>query len=310
MPAGTRRARFGLAALAAIACAALLPAAADAATIVVHPGPGAIGKALDQASAGDTIRIHHGRYPEQLTITKRVRIVAAAHERRPVVGPPCNQALDAIAVRHNGVVLRGLKVVGGDGDFNPSPAEVDFHYVDTGRVANMVLIDSCGAEYGVNVYRSGAIQIVNSRARGFDDAGFYVGTIVDTNGDPLRVRNNESHGNNRGVIVEDSDATIPAIDIRVTQNNTHDNFIPPGEGSPSGIFLHNSDGVLISGNTADDNGDASEGYGIHLDANSDSNTLTGNSAHGNLTFDLFNEGLNNCGAGNSFGTASGSLVPC
>jgi parallel beta-helix repeat protein len=290
-------------ALAAALVALVLPVAADAATIEVHPGQNVIHKAMALASPGDTIRIHHGNYPEPFTISKRLRMVAAQGERRPVIDGGCDTRF-TIAVRHNGVVLKGLRVVGADEGFGPVPSEVDFHFNATGRAENLVVVDTCDAEYGINVFDTGGVQIVGNRARGFSDAGVYIGGIESTPGDPLRVRTNETHGNNRGIIIEDS---LAAPDIRVTANDAHDNVIA-GEGTPSGMFLHRSDGIFIAGNVLDDNGD----YGVHLDPDSGSNVLSGNSAGGNGIADLFNEGTGNCfGNPNSFGTTLGTpLVAC
>jgi parallel beta-helix repeat protein len=276
------------------------PSIAGADTIQVFPGPNAIGNALNSANPGDTIRIHHGHYLEHFTINKRVRLVAATGEHRPVIDGGC-ATRDTIAVRHAGVVLKGLRVVGADTGFGTVPAEVDFHGVTAGRVDDLVLIDTCDAEYGVNVYQSGAIQVVDSRARGFEDAGVYIGGISSTPS-ALRVRHNETNGNNRGIIVEDADV---ATDIRVTDNVSHDNDIPPGEGLPSGIFLHNGDGVLIAGNTANDNAD----YGVWLDANSSNNVLNGNTATGNGLKSFQDDGTSNCGSGNTF-PGGDALLPC
>jgi hypothetical protein len=58
--------------------------------------------------------------------------------------------------------------------------------------------------------------------------------------------------------------------------------------------------VLFRANTLNGNGDGSEGYGVHLDPNSDNNHLVDNVAKQNETRNLFNEGSGNCGSGNSF----------
>ena len=78
-------------------------------------------------------------------------------------------------------------------------------------------------------------------------------------------------------------------------NDLHDNTIG-GEGTPSGIFVRNSDGTLIRKNKTDDNGV----YGIHLDSGSDNTLLIGNTSKGNETANFFDEGVGNCGSGNSF----------
>jgi nitrous oxidase accessory protein NosD len=116
------------------------------------------------------------------------------------------------------------------------------------------------------------------------------------------VRGNELFGNNRGIIVED---TVASADVRVSSNDSHANNIPPGEGTPAGIFVHNSDGVRFAHNRLNRNGDGDVGYGIHLDANSDDNRLFDNVARHNETRDRVDEGTGNCGSHNSF-----AIEPC
>jgi parallel beta-helix repeat protein len=261
-------------------------------TIEVFPGPDAINNAMSQANAGDTLRLHRGRYHEALTINKAIHIVGAPG-RRPVIDAGCG-ARDAVAVRTEGVLLRHLKVVGADSGFGVSPAEVDFSGLGQGRAVNLVLRDSCDAEYGINVLASQRIDLVGNRAVGFTDAGFYIGQISTTGSGVLRVRHNAASHNNRGAIVEDSSGG----QIEVTQNSFHDNDIP-GEDKPTGIFLHGSTGVLIASNDVRRNGR----YGIWLDLNSDHNTLNDNVSRNNgnpiRNFKDDNH-VGNCGSQNSF----------
>jgi parallel beta-helix repeat protein len=259
--------------------------------IYVHPGPGAIAKAIARAKQGQTIRIRRGRYHEALVIDKPVRLIAAGRVR-PVIDGDCGTRF-TIAVSSPGVILRRLKVVGADEDHGPFPAEVDFRGVSSGRAQGLVVRDTCDAEYGINVYDTGPVQILANQARGgFSDAGIYIGGITDTGLGTLRVKGNLSYGNNRGVIVED---TLASTDVRVTSNQLFDNAIPPGEGEPSGLFLHRSDGILIFGNGVYDNG----ALGIDLDGESDHNLLIENVLSGNPTNYRDLSGDHNCGSGNS-----------
>jgi hypothetical protein len=108
--------------------------------------------------------------------------------------------------------------------------------VESGIARQLRVIDSCDALYGINVFNSGPLQLVQNRTSGYLDAGIYVGGIENTLGDPLVVRDNQSFGNNRGLIVEDSDDEPgEAVEIRVVANRFDDNTIPdpPGEGRPS-----------------------------------------------------------------------------
>ena len=277
----------GLAA-AILAVAAWTAPAASAATVNVHPGPHALADAIHAASAGDTLRVHEGHYREHVTITKRLRLERVAGEARPVIDARC-QANDTILIYSGGVTLDGLKVVGagqGHGDF---PSEVYFEGVKTGKARNLVVRDTCDAEYGINLFQTGAVQVLGSSAKGFSDSGVYVGGITDTNGDRLNVRGNDLFGNNRGVIVED---TVEAADVRLSHNDLHDNRLS-GEGPPDGVFLHNTDGIYLVANTSTNN--AADGY--HADPNSDDNVFIDNIASGNGGFPFNNEGTTNCGTG-------------
>jgi parallel beta-helix repeat protein len=280
------------AALAALATIALLaPATAAARTIEVHPrGPASqpLQQAINRAEAGDRIRVHHGRYREAVVIDKKLDVFAARGERRPVIDARCRASV-VVDVEAGGVSIDGLKVVGSADAFT-----VNFINIASGRVNDLRLVNTCGeALYGVNVYGRGAIRITNSDARGYRDAGYYVGSIGSTGKRALLIRGNTASGNNRGVIVEDSSA--PAADIRVIGNVLNRNTID-GEGIPSGIFVHNSDGMLFASNTTRRNGV----YGIHVDATSDGNVLRGNASAGNGAAAFFDEGTGTCGSGNSF----------
>jgi parallel beta-helix repeat protein len=278
------------ASLAALAILALLaPAAAAGRTIDVHPrGPASdpLQRAIDRADPGDRIRVHHGRYREAISVDKKLDIFAAAGEHRPVIDARCRSSI-VVDVAANGVSLDGLKIVGSADAFT-----VNFINIGSGRVNDLRLVNTCGeALYGVNVYGRGAIRITGNDARGYRDAGYYVGSIGSTGKRTLLIRGNTASGNNRGVIVEDS----AGVDIRVIDNVLNRNTIG-GEGIPSGIFVHNSDGMLFKGNTTRRNGV----YGIHVDATSDDNVLRGNTARGNGTAEFLDEGTGTCGSANSF----------
>jgi nitrous oxidase accessory protein NosD len=182
----------------------------------VRPGPGAIAKALDKAEPGDKLRIHSGRYREAIEVTAPVTIVGARKGRRPVIDAQCS-ALFTVSVRSPGVVLRGLKVVGAT-DLGGAGTEVDVRGVARGTVEDLVVRDTCDAEYGVNVFQTGAVSVLDTRATGFSDVGIYVGDITDTAGATLLVGGNEAFGNNKGVIVEFS--TGASIRVEETTSKT------------------------------------------------------------------------------------------
>jgi parallel beta-helix repeat protein len=272
----------------------LPPAGATAGThkITVRPAPNAITKALERVQEPGLLRVRSGHYREAFAIDKRVRLVGVGR-RRPLIDGVC-AAPSTIEVRADDVRLRGLKVVGAH-----TANEVDFSDVSGGRVDSLTLRDTCDAEYGVNVFATGPISIVDSRAVGFDDAGFYIGGITSTAGGSIRLANSDSYGNNRGVIVENS----AGRDIRVLGSEFHDNNVP-GLAGPVGILLNNSDGVLIQSNEVRHNGV----FGLRLTNGSDGNVIDDNAFLDNPV-DVRDEGLGNCGQANMFQTGD-PLPPC
>ncbi len=132
--------------------------------------------------------------------------------------------------------------------------------------------------------------IRDNEAVGFPDGGIYVGGITDTGNGAVNITGNYAHGNNRGLIVEDSGG-LAAITVR---NNILDHNRLIGEANRSGIFVSNSNGVLIEGNRARRNAT----YGIELDENSHDNRIFNNSFARNGFLNVLNEGVRNCGIGN------------
>jgi parallel beta-helix repeat protein len=282
----------------AAVCGALLaivaqppPAAADHRVIHVHPGPQAISRAVDAAHGGDVIVIHEGRYPEHVVVDKRLRLRAAPGDS-PVIDGTCDH-FATLEVRANEVALRGLKVIGGR-DY-----EVHIVLVRDITVRRVTVRDTCGAaEYGVNVYKAEDVLVVGGKAQGFHDAGIYVGGIPM--GPSVTVKGNNVFGNNRGIIVEDSNG------VAVEQNRVHDNTLG-GFGPPTGIWFHDGDDGLIEGNVVRRNG----AYGLHFDPQSGGNTVAGNTITGNDQLDVLDEGSGNCFSSNIIGTHEPDpLNPC
>ncbi len=289
-------------AVAALMALVLVPSALGA-TIEVTPGPNAINKALAQAHNGDLLRIHDGTYREAFTIDKRVTLRGVGG--RPLIDARCKSRA-TIQISSGGDTLDHLKIVGAaeNPDQGPFPSEVDTRGVATGKLHDLVIRDTCGgvsdgAEYGINVFNSGQVEVSNNQITGgFSDAGIYIGGIVDTGGGQLQVINNASYLNHQGVIVEDSGFDGIVV---VSNNSIHHNTGNGVEGNRSGIFLHNSDKVRMRNNTIRNNGD----FGINIDPNSDNNRLFDNTVNSNPT-DLENDGSGNCGSGNTFGSTSGN----
>jgi parallel beta-helix repeat protein len=272
-------------------------AAGSSQIIDVRPGPNAITKAIKAAHAGDILSIHAGAYHEALTVDKPLTLRAAPGDR-PTVDAAC-KANDAIHVTSAGVTIEGLTVSGAATGFGDYPAEIFFEGTRDGTAMNNRVIDTCDAQYGVSAFNTGPMVVAHNFARGFDDSGIYIGSISNTHGRILRVSENKTVRNARGVIVEDSNT--PSVHLTVDHNVMDHNTLPNDEGLPSdGLYLTNSDHVKVLGNRANDNG----ANGYHPNSSSDHNVFIRNAAKGNGDRALFDEGRRNCGQGNSFSIPS------
>lgn len=279
-----------------------MTATASAATIEVTPGHNAINKAIDKAHNGDLLRIHDGTYPGAVTIDKR--LILRGVNGRPAIDARCNDRA-AVRVASSAVTLSHLKVVGaGETDQGPYPSEIDMRDVRSGTVHDVFVRDTCGfqrgAEYGVNVFNSGPVEVTDVIAGGgFSDAGIYIGGITNTGGGALRVARNTAFNNHQGIIVENSAGGL----IQVAHNRVMRNTATGAEGAKAGIFLNNSDRVRLRDNTVRANGE----FGVNISPGSDHNFLFENTITGN-PIDVNNQGSANCGSGNTFNTTSGTAL--
>jgi parallel beta-helix repeat protein len=298
---GGKRASLAVAAALGIVLPSSLTASGhpghDTHVIQVRPGHDAITKALRQAGPGDRLRVHRGRYRESVEVTKPVAIVGAGKGRRPVIDGECETDV-TVAARVSGVTLAHLKVIGAT-DLPSAGREVDFSRVATGTMTDLRARDTCDAEYGLNVNATGPVSMIGNRATGFSDGGIYVGDIVDTLGGTLLVEGNQADGNNKGIIVENSNGG----DILIQENDLHDNTLPALR-DQVGIYISRSDAVRVVGNTVTGSGH----FGVQLTEDSDGNLVEGNTITGN-PIDILNQGTGNCGSGNAFSTGD-ALPPC
>ena len=291
--------RWAMRLLVVAMAGATLPAAGPAAAgggperIHVRPGPNAIQRAIKRAHPGDILLVHSGHYRESPVVTKPLTIRGVG-PRRPVVDGTCD-GVSTIDVEANRVVLRRLKVVGAN-EIQGVPFtgfEVNIVGVRNVEARKLMLRDTCGeADYGINVYGTGRVLLAGNRARGFSDAGLYIGSI---NQGPVTVINNVTVGNNRGILVEESSGTV-----RVRDNRSRSNDLLGESPTTAGIALADADEIVLRDNVANGNGD----FGIHLadhrGSGSDHNRLFGNVATGNGTANFQDDGSGNCGAENSF----------
>jgi parallel beta-helix repeat protein len=267
---------------------AVAPAASASTIHVRDDRPNAIQRAINRADGGDRLRIHDGRYREDVAIDKRLKLVGSKNDR-PVIDGECVTD-ETVDFAHRGITLKRLKVIGAGG---PYAYNINILLQETGRVENVVVRETCNggdaALYGINVFDGGAIEIRDVRVfGGFRDAGIYVGGITDTSPGPLIAADNEVYGNNVGILVEDS----AGVQMRVRNNSVHGNDAS-GLSVPAGIYSRRSDGIRYVDNRIRNNGQ----YGIRLDSQSQDNVFFGNRFAHNPT-PLLDQGSGNCGSGN------------
>jgi nitrous oxidase accessory protein NosD len=259
--------RRAIAATAMMCVAAAAPAGAR--TVQVFPRRGALQRALLTANAGETLVVHGGHYYGQALVgDPRIKLVGAPGPR-PVIDGRCKTNY-TIEIAAAGVELRHLTVIGAAEGFGQFPSAVNFDSQPTGSAQDLVVRNTCDAEYGINVIRGSRQQIVENTATGFRDSGIYVGQITQQGrGAPLRVSGNRTDGNSRGIIIEFSHRD----DIRVVDNVMNGNRLAGlRETPPAGLLLNGADGVLVRGNKANHNGR----YGFDLIAGSSHNRFIGN----------------------------------
>jgi parallel beta-helix repeat protein len=294
------------AALVAAALAALLLAApaAQAKKFDVKPGKGTLQKAIDKAKAGDKLQLKKkGVYKGGVVIEKDLVIKGPSDGKKlPTVDGKCDVAFTML-VLGSSATLKNFKVTGAADSAGSQygGAEVNFIEGASGSAQNLRMEASCDVLYGVNVFDTEDILVTGGTYEGYNDAGVYIGGIR-RDGTVVEVTETDTTRNNRGIIIEDS---AENVDILVANNDTSGN---DNGFNPTGIFLHNAQGIVVADNVANGN----TGPGIWLDSTSDNNRILNNQASGNggpqdaAPADLQNDGTGNCGAGNSFGTTAGN----
>jgi Right handed beta helix region len=179
--------------------------AAQAATLVVHPGQ-SIQAAVNRAHPGDTVRLTAGVFHQNVTIQKRIKLVGAGpgrHGSRLVAGAvpvpsvcTSGSSVHGICVAGQfdqsgtpgapvrGVTIRDLSVHGfggfGVGLFNANGTTVR-------RVAAIG-----NAEYGISGFVLHGVRFINSLARLNGAPGFYIGDSPQAN---AVVTGNRAFGN-------------------------------------------------------------------------------------------------------------------
>jgi parallel beta-helix repeat protein len=289
---------------AALAVALIAAPAAHAKKFDVKPGKGTLQKAIDKAKAGDKLQLKKkGVYKGGVVIEKDLVIKGPNDGKKlPKVTGQCDVAFTMLVLGAS-AELKNFKVTGASDDAGSQYGGAEVNFIDgaSGGAQNLHMESSCGVLYGVNVFDTESISVKGGTYRGYNDAGVYIGGIR-RDGTVVQVTETDTTQSNRGIIIEDS---AENVDILVANNvtNANDNGF-----NPTGIFLHNAQGVVIADNVANGN----TGPGIWLDSTSDNNRLLDNVATGNggpqdaAPADLQNDGVGNCGSGNTFGTTAGN----
>jgi len=273
-------------------------APAQAKRIEVKPGKGTLQRAVNRAAPGDKLELEaRGVYKGGVVVEKRLTIRGPSEGGAPRIDGRCREPF-TILVLDGRVSLKRLRVTGATDEAAAQygGAEVNFIEGGLGTARDLKLAESCsGTQYGINVFDTADVFATGNVISGYLDAAIYVGGIRDHQ-TTIAVRRNVVRDNNHGILIEDS---LAQPEIRVQRNTMRRN----DEGSSSaGVYIRNSDGVLIEGNESTGSGFA----GFWLDGNSDFNVVNENSAAGSGTADLQNDGQGNCGSGNAFGTEAGN----
>jgi parallel beta-helix repeat protein len=283
----------------------LLPAAAEAKKHEVKPGNGTLQRAIDAARPGDKLILKANKaYRGGVEIEKELTIKGPSDGRKlPTVDGRCREAFTMLVLDAGPVTLKNFRVTGAS-DSQVSQyggAEVNFIDGASGSAQDLRLKATCDVLYGLNVFDTEGVSVSGGTYSGYNDAGVYVGGIR-RDGTVIEVAETDATRNKRGIIIEDS---AQDVEILVSDNTTSGN---DAGFEPAGIFLHNAQGVVLSGNVAN----ANTGPGIWLDSASHDNRLLQNQASGNggleggAPADLQNEGVGNCGSANAFGTFQGN----
>lgn len=276
---------------------------AVARTISVAPGQ-SIQAAVNQASAGDTIRVAPGTYTETgspcptrpghtcaVVITKDD--ISLVGRGGPVVLKNGGGQDEGIAVgktddpsclsdasgRVSGSLVSDLTVEGFEDD------GVFLYCVDDWRVTGTTATDN--DEYGIFPSHSGAGRVDHSSASGANDTGIYIGQSHDVridhnlatgnvsgfeieNSTRVRADHNESTGNTGGIL----SFTLPFLDVKSNTSNQIDhNYVH--ENNKANTCLDPSDAVC----------GVPRGTGILVLA-ADTNDIAHNQVTGNDTFGI------------------------
>ena len=270
---------------------------ATATTVVVPPGPGTpVQDAIDAAQPGDTIRLTLGNYPEQIVITKALKLRGV---RSTAVSPNITTSLvgscaatPVITIAADSVQVRGITVVGDSGGGIAVTARTNV------KLRDMFVASNCPSVVApaIDIEQSTRVTMNHVWAAGMGNrpvgpAGI---RIADTPADGrVRLATSIAGGYDVGVLLE-NDATGSVL---ISQN--YINF------SDKGVVFQNTSGVTVEHNRQIFNNTTS---GIEIDATSTDNLILANNISGSVT-DVLDNGTGNCWRKNVFTTGSVPVCP-
>ncbi len=262
-------------ALAAVLLASAAPLAAE--TRRVEAGDGAatrLQEALILAAPGDVIELGAGRFvlTDGLSLDVDGVTVRGAGMDKSILDFTGQQgAGEGLLVTSDNVTLQGFAVENPKGDGIKSKGADNIIY-DGLRVEWTGGPKATNGAYGIYPVESTGVLVVNSRVSGASDAGIYVGQSRDItvrgnlvefnvagieieNSRNALVENNTAARNTGGLLVFD----LPGLPVmnggdvilrnNVVKDNITPNFAPPG----TGVLVMANDGVLIEGNSFNNN---------------------------------------------------------
>ncbi len=269
---------------------------AGATTVVVPPGPGTpVQDAIDAAAPGDTIRLTLGSYPENLLITKSIKLRGV---RSTSVDPHGTTLLTGtcvggprLVIAADSVQVRGIEIVGSSG----GGVQIDGH--TRVKLTDVFASAHCGGESAasVDVVNSTRVTLKKVWASGRNEAPVPQPGIRIANTPQegrIRVQTSIAAGYIVGMALEDDGP----LSVRLSAG--YANF------NDRGILLTNTNRAVIDHMRQIIDNTTS---GIELDALSSGNTITQNTISGSVN-DVVDNGTANCWRNNTYTT--GSVPPC
>lgn len=192
-----------------------------------------IQDAVDDAAAGDTIKVNSGIYERVVINTDNVRIQRATAKSDPVIVAPGNNS--GVRINASGVTIQGLEVRNGSPGFDIKG--------DKNRLRRNNAIDNITSGFNVSGDDN---RLYHNTAAGNQIVGFF---IVLSKGN--RLVGNLAIGNLRGIQINRSNETT------LVDNFVLDNDLRIGE---SGLCISFSDGNSLIGNTV--SGGAGQGFNL------------------------------------------------